>query len=101
LLGVASERPNFDGEKPRADRAEFQNALEASKLPARFWFDPAQDGKAGRIQTAWNTWGTLHVLDHHGVIRYKHVVRPELFENAVARLLKELADERAGAKRKQ
>jgi peroxiredoxin len=89
LLGVAT-----DG----GDRAAFQGALEASGLPARFWWDPGQDGKPGPIQTAWNARIDLYVLDRHGVIRYKHVVRRELFEKAVATLFKEFLEERKRGK---
>jgi hypothetical protein len=41
------------------------------------------------------------VLDHHGVIRYKHVVRRKLLENLFTRLLKELADEKNQSKEKE
>jgi hypothetical protein len=41
----------------------------------------------------------VYVLDRHGVIRYKHVLRPELFEKAVATLLKEQKDELGKAKK--
>jgi hypothetical protein len=40
------------------------------------------------------------VLEHRGVIRYKHVLQPELFEKAVATLLKEQKGELGKAKKK-
>jgi RNA polymerase sigma factor (sigma-70 family) len=84
LLGVATAS---------SDRDFARKAVTASGLPARFWFDPDRDGKPGPIQTAWNAQIDLYVLDHRGVIRYKHVFRPELFETAVATLLKEQHEE--------
>ena len=93
LLGVATANPFAAPAVPNADRDASRKALAASGLPARFWFDPDQNGKPGKIQTAWNASGALYVLDHHGVIRHKLVFRREFFENAVSRLLKELADE--------
>ena len=72
MLGVAT-----DG----SDRDAATKALTASGLPARFWFDPDRDGKPGPIQTAWNARIDLYVLDHRGVIRYKHVLRCRLIRN--------------------
>ena len=82
-----------------ADRESFKSSLKASGLPARFWWDLDQNGKPGPIQTAWNAGMDLYVLDGRGVIRYKHVLRQELFERAVTALLKELADEKARLKK--
>jgi hypothetical protein len=67
--------------------------VKASGLPARFWFDPDQDGKPGPIQTAWNTQIDLYVLDHRGIIQFKHVLRGDLFEKAVTALLTEQHDD--------
>ena len=93
LLGVSTV-----GVGQNADRESFKVSLKTSGLPARFWWDIGPDGKPGPIQTAWNARLDLYVLDHHGVIRYKHVFRPELFEKAVATLLKEQKDELGRAK---
>ena len=93
LLGVATAGPLAQDGSPSVDREAFKKALVDSGLPARFWSDPGQNGKPGPIQTAWNTRMALYVLDQHGVIRYKHVVRHELLENAVTKLLRELAGE--------
>jgi hypothetical protein len=94
LLGVTTVAPARNW-----DREAFRTSLKASGLPARFWWDIGQDGKPGPIQTAWNARVDLYVLDHHGVIRYKHVFRPELFEKAVATLLKEQKDELGRSKK--
>ena len=88
VLGVTTVSPGRNW-----DRQAFQTALKASGLPARFWWDIGQDGKPGPIQTAWNARIAFYVLDHRGVIRYKHVLTPKLLEKAVAKLLKEQKDE--------
>jgi hypothetical protein len=95
LLGITTVGPGRNW-----DREAFKTSLKASGLPARFWWDIGQDGKPGPIQTAWNAGLDFYVLDHHGVIRYKHVFRPELFEKAVATLLKEQKDDLGRSKKK-
>jgi hypothetical protein len=84
LLGVSTASPGRS-----LDRETFKSSLKASNLPARFWWDMDQNGNPGPIQAAWNARLDLYVLDGHGVIRYKHVFRPEVFEKAVTTLLKE------------
>jgi hypothetical protein len=37
----------------------------------------------------------IYLIDHRGVIRCKHVARPEFFENGATTLLKALAHEKA------
>jgi hypothetical protein len=96
LLGVTTVGPARNG-----DRDSFKSSLKASGLPARFWWAIGQDGKPGPIQTAWNARLDLYVLDHRGVIRYKHVFLPELFEKAVDTLLKEQKDELVKAKKNE
>ena len=98
LLGVATPSPFQTDANAKMDRATIKKSLESSGLPARFWFDPDQNGKSAAIQTAWNAHIGLYLIDHHGVIRYKHTIRRELLEKAVGTLLKELADEKAGAR---
>ncbi len=87
LLGVATVLPGR-----KADRETFKSLSKASGLPARFIWDFDQNGTPGPIQKAWNAWTDVYVLDRHGVIRYKHVVNPELFAKAVTTLLKEQND---------
>jgi RNA polymerase sigma factor (sigma-70 family) len=94
LLGVTTVSPARNW-----DRQAFQTSLKVSGLPARFWWDIGTDGKPGPIQTAWNARLDLYVLDHRGVIRFKHVFRPDLFEKAVATLLKEQKDELGRSKK--
>jgi hypothetical protein len=84
LLGVATSSPG------RAlEREAVAKLLQASGLPARFWWDQGPDGKPGPIQTAWNGRINLYVIDPQGTIRYKHILVPELLEKAVTELLKE------------
>jgi len=90
LLGVSTGSPG-----PRTDLQAFKSLLKSSGLPARFWWDQDQNAKPGPIQTAWTVQVDLYLLDHHGVIRYKHVLRPELLEKAITTLLKEQKDESA------
>ena len=73
--------------------------LQASGLPARFWWDQGPDGQPGSIQTAWNGRVDLYVIDPHGTIRYKHILRPMLLEKAVTTLLKERGDEKGTSSR--
>jgi hypothetical protein len=94
LLGVTTIGPGRNW-----DREAFQTSLKASGLPARFWWDIGQDGKPGPIQTAWNARIAFYVLDHRGVIRYKHVLTPVFLEKAVATLLKEQKDELGRSKK--
>jgi RNA polymerase sigma-70 factor (ECF subfamily) len=86
VLGVATPSPG------RAfERQAFAKLLQASGLPARFWWDQGPDEKPGPIQSAWNGRIDLYVIDSHGTIRYKHILVPELLEKAVTELLKERA----------
>jgi hypothetical protein len=94
LLGLTTVGPGRNW-----DREAFKTSLKASGLPARFWWDIGQDGKPGLIQTAWNARIAFYVLDHRAVIRYKHVLTPELLEKAVATLLKEQKDELGRSKK--
>jgi len=94
LLGVATVDLGRS-----TNREAFKSLLNASGLPARFWWDPDQNGKPGPIQTAWNARVDLYVLDRRGVIRYKHLLNPELFEKAVTTLLKEQKDELGRSKK--
>jgi hypothetical protein len=88
LLGVSTLNPGRVTE-----RESFKKSLKDSGLPARFWWDIASDGKPGPIQTGWNGRIDLYILDHRGVIRFKHGFRPEILEKAVTTLLKEQKDE--------
>ena len=88
LLGVSTLNPGR-----MIERESFRTSLEASGLPARFWWDIAPDGKPGPIQTGWNARIDFYLLDHRGVIRFKHGYRPEILEKAITTLLKEQKDE--------
>jgi RNA polymerase sigma factor (sigma-70 family) len=90
LLGIATSSPGRE-----LERESFKRSLQASGLPARFWWDQGPDGKPGPIQTAWNGRIDLYLIDAQGVIRYKHILVPELLEKAVAGLLQERRDGKA------
>ncbi len=98
LLGVATISPG-----PSAGREAYKVGLKARGLPARFWWDLEQFGTPGPIQTAWNVRDQidLFILDHNGVIRYKHVLPlpPNFLEKAVTALLREAADDKARPKK--
>ncbi|SRR5579864_1110807 len=80
LLGINSD----------PDKAELRKALEKEQITWRSWWDKTTSGP---IAKSWNVhgWPTTYVLDHKGVIRYKHV-RDEKMENAVDQLLKEMEE---------
>ena len=81
IVGVNSDR----------DRAELKKVLERERITWRsFW-----DGSDGPIARRWNvqSWPTVYVLDHRGVIRGKG-----LRGVALERLVDELVED-AGAGR--
>jgi RNA polymerase sigma factor (sigma-70 family) len=88
LLGVSTLNPGRVTE-----RESFKKSLKDSRLPARFWWDITSDGKPGPIQTGWHGRIDLYVLDHRGMIRFKHGFQPEILEKAITTLLKEKKDE--------
>jgi hypothetical protein len=96
MLGVTTV-----GVGVNADKDSFKASLKSSALPARFWWDIAADGKPGPIQTAWNARVDFYVIDHHGVIRYRHVSVPELQEKAVSTLLLEQKADMDRSQRKE
>ena len=80
LIGVNSD----------TDKDKLKKRLAAEKITWRsFWNGPK--GMDGPIATTWNVrgWPTVYVLDHKGVIRFKHLHEKKLDE-AVDRLLAEL-----------
>ncbi len=78
LLGVNSDQ----------DRPALKKAMADEQLTWRSWFDR---GTSGPIASQWGvqSWPTIYVLDHRGVIRYKNV-RGEALDRAVDELLKEM-----------
>jgi hypothetical protein len=82
-------------------REAFNASLKASGLPARFWWDISPDGKPGPIQAAWNARLGVYVLDHRGVIRYKHLLGTGPLEKAVATLLEALNVDRQKSRNTQ
>jgi thiol-disulfide isomerase/thioredoxin len=80
------------------DRDAIRHTVARKGLGWRSWWDGGPDG--GRIRTAWHVTGfpTIWVLDHHQVIRFRGV-RGKKLDEAVAKLVKEAEDERAGDKK--
>jgi hypothetical protein len=81
LLGVNSDR----------DRADLQDIMDKETITWRSWWDGGST--QGPIAKKWSvqSWPTIYVLDHRGVIRYRNLRDGEL-ESAVESLLKELED---------
>src|SRR5262245_16990982 len=83
LIGVNSDE----------DRDKLKEVLEKEKITWRsFW--NGKGGTRGPISQAWNvtSWPSIWVIDAKGIIRYKNV-RGEKMEEAVDKLLKEMAQE--------
>ncbi|MBL9078289.1 MAG: hypothetical protein JNL08_12340 [Planctomycetes bacterium] len=80
LLGVNSDK----------DKSYYQQqAKELGVTWRSFWNGPK--GTGGPISSRWNvnSWPTIYVLDHKGVIRFKNV-RGEAMDQAVDQLLAEM-----------
>lgn len=80
LIGVNSD----------PDKDKLKKRMQKENITWRsFWNGPK--GPDGPISEAWNVrgWPTIYVLDHTGVIRFKHVWEKQLDE-AVDQLLAEL-----------
>src|SRR5947208_16028398 len=79
LIGVNSD----------PDKDVLKKRLTEEKITWRsFWNGP--EGPGGPVSRAWNVraWPTVYVLDHKGVIRFKHGADKEL-EKAIDDLVKE------------
>ena len=85
LLGINSD----------VDKTELKKVLEKEEITWRSWWN-GPEGTSGPIAKAWNVsgWPTVYLLDHKGVIRFKHVVRDKELDEAIEQLLKEIADEK-------
>jgi hypothetical protein len=77
LVGVNSDE----------DRAKLKEAIKKENITWRSFWDR---NTTGPIDRAWNvqSWPTIYVLDHQGVIRYKQVHGKEL-DQAIDTLVKE------------
>ncbi len=83
LIGVNSD----------TDKDELKKRMTEEKITWRsFWNGPK--GTSGPIARSWNVrgWPTVYVLDHKGVIRFKHL-RSDDLDRAVDQLLAEAAKE--------
>jgi len=87
---IGLDLPKGERQRKAPSRAEFKAAVDAGKLPVRFWWDEGEDGKPGPIQTSWHTRRRdIILIDQLGVIRYKDLYTDELLENAIRKLLDE------------
>jgi hypothetical protein len=80
LLGINSD----------TDREKLKEVLKKEKITWRSYWDGGKVG--GPIATRWNveTWPTVYLLDHRGVIRAKHLQGTAL-EKKVHKLLLEVS----------
>jgi predicted alpha/beta hydrolase family esterase len=83
LLGINSDKDKS---------VYFAKQKEMGVTWRSFWNGPK--GTGGPISAKWNvnSWPTIYVLDHKGVIRFKNV-RGEAMDKAVDQLLDELKAE--------
>jgi len=81
LLGI-----NSDG-----DREDLKQTMKKEEITWPSWWDGGST--AGPIASAWNVegWPTLYLVDHKGVIRFKHLGFPgaETFDKEIDQLLKD------------
>jgi hypothetical protein len=81
LVGVNSDQ----------DREALKKTMEKEQITWRSFWNGGSTG--GPISTAWNVqgWPTLYVLDHKGVIRYKHLGSPgdKVLDDEIEKLVKE------------
>src|SRR5438067_3122461 len=79
LIGVNSDE----------NRAELKNVLAEERITWRSFWNGG--GTYGPISTAWgvDSWPTIYVIDHKGVIRHKNL-REEALDRAVDKLLTEM-----------
>ena len=64
-----------------SDLGSARDSIEENLIPWRsFW--NGKDGPAGPIATDWNVrgWPTVYIIDHKGIIRFKHLRREGLDE---------------------
>lgn len=83
LIGVNSD----------ADKVKLRSRMETENITWRsFWNGPK--ATQGPLSTAWNvqSWPTIYILDHNGVIRFKNQ-RGEAMDKAVDQLLAEMERE--------
>jgi len=71
------------------DRDAFDKALVRERINWRSWYDDA--GRNNPIVMAWgvDSWPTVYLLDHRGVIRYRNLTHVEL-EQAIEKLVSEV-----------
>ena len=75
------------------DRAELKRAMASEGITWRSFWNGG--GTGGPISSAWRveSWPTIYVIDHHGVIRFKNL-RGDILDIAVDQLLRELQAEK-------
>ena len=77
----------------RYDSKKLKEVMDQEKLNWRSFADMPDGEGLGKISSAWNLQGTptLFVLDHKGVIRYRHMGIPD--RKAIDGVLQELIRE--------
>ena len=75
------------------DPKVLKKVMDRERLPFRSFTDKSDGEGLGVIGRAWNLFGTptVFVLDHKGVIRYRHMGIPD--RKAIDGVLKELIRE--------
>ena len=75
------------------DPKVLKKVMDKERLPFRSFTDKSDGEGLGVIGRAWNLFGTptVFVLDHKGVIRYRHMGIPD--RKAIDGVLKELIRE--------
>jgi peroxiredoxin len=88
MLGVNSDPPD-----------QFEAVQKSKKVNWRSW----GDGHSGPIATQWNvnSFPTMYIIDHKGIIRFRGTLDPDFVERAVESLLAEAEPGRKGAARKR
>ena len=75
------------------DPKVLKKVMDRERLPFRSFTDKSDGEGLGVIGRAWNLFGTptVFVIDHKGVIRYRHMGIPD--RKAIDEVLKELIRE--------
>ena len=83
------------------DPKKLKQVMDKEQLNFRSFTDTAAGDGLGVIGSAWNLFGTptVFVLDHKGVIRYRHIGIPDT--KAIDKVLNKLIKEAEGNDKKE